>query len=154
MAYYRQLRSDSQTLCYTLTVNIDKVLVIASAFIKNSKGQVLLLERSNKSSYPGYWQLVEGKLERGELPVVAIKREIEEETGSAVSALDIDSATYNEIEAKGLKYLCFRIVFFVKINTKKIKTSDEHASFGWFSKPDALSLRLLPGTEDILKKLF
>lgn len=135
-------------------MNIDKVLVIASAFIKNSRNQVLLLQRSNKSSYPGYWQLVEGKLEGGESPVDTIKREVKEEVQLSISDLDIDCVNYSEIEARGLRYLCFRIVFDVKIGSKKIKISDEHISSGWFNKTDTSGLQLLPGTEDVLSKLL
>ena len=60
---------------------IDKVLIIASAIIRNKQGKVLLLRRSEKSSYPGYWQLVEGKMEQDESPFKSLKREISEEIG-------------------------------------------------------------------------
>jgi len=132
---------------------IDKVLVIASAIIKNKQRKVLLLQRSEKSSYPGYWQLVEGKLEKDEDPSEALKREIEEETGLIASNLELSSVFFNEIEAKGLKYLTFRILFNANVNLKEIKTSDEHISFGWYDKNKAFKLRLLPGTEDLLNKL-
>jgi len=116
---------------------IDKVLVIASAIIKNKQGKVLLLQRSKKSSYPAYWQLVEGKMEQNESPSKSLKREISEEIG-----------------VNGLKYLCFRIVYDVKISSNKIKTSDEHISFGWFDKEEIEGLTLLPGTEKVLGKLL
>ncbi|MDP2861059.1 MAG: NUDIX hydrolase [bacterium] len=132
---------------------IDKVLVIATAVIRNAKKQVLLVQRSEKSSYPGYWQLVEGKLEKGESPIKAIKREISEEIGAVTSQLEINSVFYNETEAKGLRYLCFRIVYATAISSDKIQTSDEHRSFGWFNRKEAVRLLLLPGTEDILNKL-
>jgi len=97
---------------------VDKVLVIVTSVIKNSKDQILMVQRSEKSSYPGYWQLVEGKLEKGESPEIALKREIKEEIGVSVLELEIDSVHHNEIEAKGLKYLCFRIVFKTTISSK------------------------------------
>ena len=133
---------------------IDKVLIIVSAIIKNEKDKVLLLQRSKKSSYPGHWQLVEGKLKEDELPLGALEREVKEETGVKVSQIKMNTVTYNEIEAKGLKYLCFRIVFDAKVVSSKIKTSDEHISFGWFNKDEAIKLPLLPGTENILDKLL
>lgn len=130
---------------------VDKVLVIATSVIRNARGQVLLVQRSKKSSYPGFWQLVEGKLEKGESLKEAIKREVNEETSTEVSQLDMYSVFYNEIEAKGLKYLCFRIVFNTVISSNKIKTSNEHISFGWFNKEETMKLALLPGTEEVLK---
>ncbi len=133
---------------------IDKVLVIATSIIKNTKGKILLIQRSEKSSYPSYWQLVEGKLEKGESPSEALKREVEEEIGVSVLQLEINSVIYNEIEAKGLKYLCFRIVFETIISSKKIKISDEHTSFGWFNKDEVAKLLLLPGTGEVLENLI
>lgn len=133
---------------------IDKVLVIASAFIKNKQGKVLLLQRSEKSSYPGYWQLVEGKLEEGETPVETIRRETKEELGVEIVQAEFNNVFYNEIEAKGSKYLCFRAVFNADVSSNKVITSDEHTTFGWFGKEDVVNLPLLPGTGNILDKLL
>ena len=48
--------------------------------------QVLLLERA---PYPGYWQSVTGSLEAGEQPLIAVQREVAEETGIEVAMQDI-----------------------------------------------------------------
>lgn len=133
---------------------IDKVLVIASAIIKNKQGKALLLQRSEKGSYPGYWQLVEGKLEDGESPTETIKREVKEELGTRIIQTEFNNVFFNEIEAKGSKYLCFRTVFNATITSNKVTTSDEHTTFGWFDKEDIANLPLLPGTESILNKLL
>ena len=130
-------------------MNIDKVIVITSALIKDRRGKVLLLQRSKKSSHPGFWQLVEGKIVSGESPTEALKREVKEETKTKVSKLILNSVFYNEIEAKGLNYLCFRIVFNTIISSSKIRIGDEHVSFGWFSQSEIAKLALLPGTTDI-----
>lgn len=133
---------------------IDKVLVITSAIIKNKQGKTLLLKRSEKSSYSGYWQLVEGKLEENESPSGSLKREIKEEIGVDGIRFEMNNVFYSEIEAKGLKYLCFRIVYGTKISSYEIRTSDEHVSFGWFDKIEIQKLKLLPGIEKVLEKLI
>jgi mutator protein MutT len=133
---------------------IDKVLVIASAVIKNKQGKVLLLQRSKKSSYPGYWQLVEGKLEANESPSGSLKREIKEEIGVNETRIEMKNIFYSEIEAKGLKYLCIRVVYDTKISSYEIKTSDEHVSFGWFDMSEIVKLILLPGTEKVIEKVL
>lgn len=135
-------------------MNIDKVLVILTAIIKDSKNQVLLIKRSKKSSYPDYWQLVEGKMESGESPEGTITREVMEETKTQIDKLELKSVYHNEIEAKGLKFLCFRIVFNAVINTNNIELSDEHTDFGWFNKKTIDKLSLLPGTKEILDRNF
>ena len=132
-------------------MNIDKVLVISTAIIRNSDNQVLLIKRSQKSSYSGYWQLVEGKMENGESPKETITREVVEETKTQVSNLELKSVYHKEIEAKGLKFLCFRVVFNATISSYDIKIGDEHIDFGWFNKKKIDKLLLLPGMKEILE---
>lgn len=135
-------------------MNIDKVLVISTAIIRDSKKQVLLIKRSQKSSYPDCWQLVEGKMENDESPEETIKREVKEETKTQIDKLELKSVYHNEIEAKGLKYLCFRVVFNVVTISNDIKLSDEHTDFGWFNKKTIDKLSLLSGTKEILDLNF
>ena len=42
----------------------------------------------------------------------------------------------------------------MKISSNKIKTSDEHVSFGWFDKEEIEKLTLLPGTDKVLDKML
>ena len=52
-----------------------------SAILFNSKGQVLLQQRDNKPELPyaGYWALFGGRIEDGEQPEDALRRELIEE---------------------------------------------------------------------------
>lgn len=137
-----------------MSLTIDKVVSLASAIIQNKEGKLLLLQRSGVASYPDHWQLVEGKLEESENILEALKREIYEETGTSVSDININTVFHKDLDAKGLRYLAFRIVFKVKIDSEDIELSDEHKAFGWFTKDEALKLSLLPGIEEIIKNCF
>ena len=132
---------------------IDKIILIASSIIKKNK-KVLLLQRGNNGSYPSYWQLPEGKIEEGETPDLALKREIKEEVGFQIRSLKFQKVFYSHLEAKKLQYLAIRIAYEAKINSNNIKLSQEHKNYGWYSKKEALDLLLLPGIKEILKDLF
>jgi len=61
---------------------------LVEALVRDDKGRLLLLKRSRENSFfVGKWQLPGGKVERGESPLHAIKREVKEETGCFPVAL-------------------------------------------------------------------
>lgn len=125
---------------------IDKTLFIASAIIKNEKDELLLLQRSKESSFGEHWQLPEGKLETGEKPQEALIRELQEEIGVETVSLEFLAVNATPLEAKGAKYLAFRIIFNAKIKTDKIMLSNEHLNYKWVEKTEVKNLDLLPGT--------
>ena len=60
-------------------MKIDKVVTLATAYIEDPEGKILLLKRGTKSTLSGYWQFAEGKIEKGEFPDEALEREVSEE---------------------------------------------------------------------------
>jgi mutator protein MutT len=135
-------------------MNIDKVIVLSSAVISNTAGQLLLLQRSNSASFASHWQLVEGKMEEGESPTDALKREIKEEIGATVKTSETKLISHTQLEVRGMKYLAIRVVFAVEIETCEIILSNEHVAFNWYLPSEALGLPLLPRIKDVLEKLI
>ena len=133
---------------------IDKVLIIASAIIKNDKGELLLLERGETKTFQKHWQLPEGKLEAGENPQEALTRELQEEINAETVSLELLAVNATPLEAKGAKYLAFRIIFDAKIKVDKIKLSDEHLNYKWEKKEDIKNLQLLPGTSEAIESII
>jgi 8-oxo-dGTP pyrophosphatase MutT (NUDIX family) len=71
----------------------NKKQLYADCVIRNSKGKILLLQRSFQDDFmQGKWCLVGGKIEEGEQPQVAAVRELEEET--AISSQDLTGFTF------------------------------------------------------------
>jgi 8-oxo-dGTP diphosphatase len=134
-------------------MNIDTVIVLSSAVIKNTRGQVLLLQRSDSSSFSEHWQLVEGKIEENESPVEAIKREIMEEIGVNVKMSEVKLVSHTQLEVKEKKYLAVRVVFEVKVDSKEITLSNEHQAFAWYYITEVFDLPLLPGTKEVIEKM-
>jgi 8-oxo-dGTP diphosphatase len=131
---------------------IDKIVLMASGIIKKDN-KIILLQRGDKSSFPDHWQFPEGKIEEGETPNKALKREMKEEIRCDIGSLKFQTVFYNSLEAKGLHFLAVRSVFSVKLKSTDIKLSEEHKNYGWFTKKEALNLSLLPGIKEILEKL-
>lgn len=134
-------------------MNIDKILILSSAVIKNKKNEILLLKRGETKTFQGHFQLPEGKLEENEIPFNALKRELKEELGISIKSADLKVVSETALHAKGVKYLAFRLIYQVKIPaTKKIKLSPEHSLYIWIKKNEIGNLKLLPGTKEAIEK--
>ncbi len=60
---------------------------VAASIVCNSDGHVLLAERTKRQISAGFWELPGGKIEIGETPSQAARRELEEEVGIRATEL-------------------------------------------------------------------
>lgn len=131
-------------------------LILVSGILKNDKGNVLLLLRSDKnSSYRKCWQLPEGKIEFGEEPEEALQREIKEEAGLSPMRSKLMFVTTAKMTAKGEDYHVVRIVYDVECGDNRVITlSQDHDDFCWYDPYTAIPLgKEIAGLEEILEKL-
>lgn len=104
--------------------------------IERGRGRYLLLKRAGRR-LEGQWQMVAGKMERGETAAQAALREIQEETGlvperfySADSVELFYAADRNCIELSP--------VFVALVNASaQVRLSKEHSAFRWVSRAQA-----------------
>lgn len=134
-------------------MKIDKVLVIATAIIKNKRGEILILKRGKTKTFQSYWQLPEGKLEGKEKPQEALKREIKEELGLGINSAELNGVSQSVLEAKGVTYLAIRIIFLVKIQNKKIILSNEHSDYIWVGLDKMARFKFLPSTLEVIRNI-
>lgn len=59
----------------------DEYHLVVNAWIKNSKNEFLITQRSNSKSFPGKWECTGGSVVSGEDSLASAVREIEEEIG-------------------------------------------------------------------------
>lgn len=93
----------------------------------------------------GFWQIVTGRIERGETPAVAAARELKEETGLAlpVRALGYEHAFALEGTARGAAPALGREVVFVAEcppGATSVIAPDEHDEHRWLGLEDARAL--------------
>lgn len=135
-------------------MNKGKTVVLASAVIQDKEGRVILLRRNSKNkTFKGCWQFPEGKMEFGEGPEQALKREIKEELGLDILEQHLLFTDTSSFSISTKKYSLIRIVFKVRYKGN-ISLDDEHDKYKWFN-PTILpaNLKFVEGTKEVLRKV-
>jgi 8-oxo-dGTP pyrophosphatase MutT (NUDIX family) len=115
------------------------------ALITNSQGKFLVAFTSGKDFTvpgPNHGDLIGGRIEVGQEPVEALKREIEEEAGvTDVGHVSFLTAVISQIQIKlsddtmaGLALLVYNVQIPDNI---PLRLSDEHSKFEWLSPAEA-----------------
>ena len=121
---------------------------VAAAVITGPDGRFLLGQRPAGKVYAGYWEFPGGKIEPGEAPLAALKRELHEELGIEVElAFPWLTRDYDYAHA------AVRLRFFRVVRWSGSLHGRENQRFAW-QLPDAISVDpLLPANAPILRAL-
>ena len=121
---------------------------VAAAVITGPDGRFLLGQRPAGKVYAGYWEFPGGKIEPGEAPLAALKRELHEELGIEVElAFPWLTRDYDYAHA------AVRLRFFRVVRWSGLLHGRENQRFAW-QLPDAISVDpLLPANAPILRAL-
>lgn len=115
-------------------------------------GRILMLKRPDDSrSFPGKWSLVAGKIEDGESPSEAARREIKEETGIDVIEPD---ASMDPLYVREGKMLWKVYPFLYRVDSVEPVINDENESFRWVSSEEMTSLDTVKDTFDVVEYLM
>jgi 8-oxo-dGTP diphosphatase len=120
--------------------------VAAYALCHDEAGRILLCHIAPSVGVGDIWTLPGGGLDFGEAPAHAAVRELEEETGlrgEVVRLLDVGSRFFTPAH-DGERLHAIRIVYQVRIvgGTLRDEPDGSTDAAGWFSREEALGLRL------------
>jgi 8-oxo-dGTP diphosphatase len=116
--------------------------------LKNDK--ILILKRSvRENCFSSQWDIPGGRINFGETPEEALKREVKEETGLSIKVLKpVRTWTFfknkKNTQVIGLTMLC-------RYKSGKVKLSKEHKDFRWIKPEDVKKYNIHKGIKKDVK---
>lgn len=123
------------------------VVDVAVGVLLQSEGAFLLTSRPAGKVYEGYWEFPGGKLEAGETVEQALRRELQEELGITIGAVELWKT-----QMVDYPHALVRLHFCKVRQWQGELQMREGQSFGWQDLPVVLS-PVLPGTVPVLSWL-
>jgi len=123
------------------------VTEVAVGVLLQPDGSFLLTSRPQGKVYEGYWEFPGGKLEAGETVAQALRRELEEELGIRIGAVQPW-----KVEVVDYPHALVRLNFCKVFDWEGELQMREHQSFAWQQLPVQV-VPVLPGTVPLLQWL-
>lgn len=119
------------------------------------KDKILVVQRSKELNfYPGYWNGISGFLDNQRSLNEKVADEIKEELGLSKSKIKLIrlGEIFDQEEPKYKKTWIVHSVM-VEVETDKVKLDWEARNFKWLTFQEVNKLKLLPGFDEVLKRL-
>jgi len=121
---------------------------VGAFIVKNNK--VLLVKRANEPN-KGKWSIPGGVVKLGESLIDALKREIFEETGLEIEALDVACVSEEIVrDNTGIKFHYVIIDFFAKVVGGELRVGSDAEDAKWISFDELDEVEIV----DFVKKLI
>ena len=126
-----------------------KIINVVGALILDGD-KIFCAQRSVNMTLPLMWEFPGGKIEQGERPTEALKRELTEELEMKVNVDECDffmevDHSYSDFKIKMKSFIC-------QVQDKKF-TMKEHIAFKWLKKEHLMELDWAEADKPIVKKL-
>lgn len=123
----------------------------AAAAYLEIEGRLLILQNAEFKEEAGRWGVPAGKVEPGESPEEAVRRELFEETGISIESSAVVSLGVLYIRKPYVRYVYH--LFQITLDQKQeVRLSREHADARWASSKELKSLPLMDGAFEALSK--
>ena len=124
-----------------------KHIEVVAAIIHDAEGRIFATQRGY-GEWKGWWEFPGGKMETGESPEEALRREIWEELETRIAIERLVTTMDYDYPAFHLTLHCFRC--HVENGPLTLK---EHAAARWLSKDELDSVEWLPADLEVVEKL-
>ena len=121
--------------------------IVVAALIER-EGRILICRRRDDQAHAGKWEFPGGKVEAGEHPAVALRRELREELG--IDGVEAERLVEYEFAYPGKDSL--RLVFFRVAAYRGAIDGSQFAAISW-ERPEEPGFDFLAGDEQIVRDL-
>jgi 8-oxo-dGTP pyrophosphatase MutT (NUDIX family) len=128
---------DAQPAGTRVDVRVVDVVVLSPAPEGSTdRWRVLAMRRAAGTRCTGAWEIVHGRIERGERPADAARREVHEETG--LSPARLYSITVNPFYLHAYDTVQLAVVFAAVVEPNRpVATGAEHDAWAWLTPAEA-----------------
>ena len=125
---------------------MNKKIEVVAAIIRDAEGRIFATQRGY-GEWKDWWEFPGGKIEPGETPQQALKREIREELDADIEVGELLRTIDYDYPAFHLTMHCFLCRLTGSF------TLLEHEAAKWLNPSDLKSVRWLPADEEIIQDL-
>lgn len=126
-----------------------KTKLVAAALIVNDAGGILLTKRGPTQAMAGFWEFPGGKLEEGESPIEALRREIGEELGCAL----VVGPVYDVLFHRYPQFDLLMMVYTCGLPPGETPQPLQVADMRWLSPASLGSVEILPADAPLTARL-
>ena len=138
-----------------------KTIEVVAAIIRDAQGRIFATQRGY-GDWKDWWEFPGGKIEAGETPEQALRREIREELEAEIEVGELIRTIDYDYPAFHLTMHCFRCRLKEQGARNKDRYAEgadngytllEHEAARWLAPAELTSVRWLPADEEIIEEL-